>query len=619
MAKKNSAQLILAWVLLAMVIAGLGGFGIDNFLSQRATAVATVGDRPITAQVYGRALQAEMRAFEQQVGQPVTLAMAQAAGLDARVRSQLITQAALENEAARVGISVGDDQVARTIRDIRAFQGPGGAFDMDTYRFQLQNAGMTVNEFEDEVRREAARGILQAATSGGVETPASLRTALVDFYAIRHNFTVFLMGEDQLPAPVAAPDDATVQAYYDAHIDQFTAPETRHITYAWITPEMLLDTVEVDEQAIRDLYQQRISDYVQPERRLVERLVFQDAAAAQAARDRLDAGTASFEDIVAERGLTLDDIDLGDVSEAQLGAAGAAVFALTEPGQVAGPADSPLGPALFRMNAILNAQETPYDEARADLRAELAADRARRAIADQQESFDDLLAGGATLEQVAGETPMQLGTIDWTTESNEGIAAYTEFARAAAAVTTNDFPELTALSDGGLFALRLDSVTPPTPHPLDEVRDAVVAGARAEAVNAALMTLGQSLSVELSSQGNDAFAQAHGVTPETYADVTRLDRLTQIPQTMLESLMGSAAGTPVVQVSDQQLMLGLVGDTQPADPEDAQTQRLIGAIDEQIGGALAQDVYTYFANALTAEAGITLNQPAIDAVHTSFR
>ena len=37
------------------------------------------------------------------------------------------------------------------------------------------------------------------------------------------------------------------------------------------------------------------------------------------------------------------------------------------------------------------------------------------------------------------------------------------------------------------------------------------------------------------------------------------------------------------------------------------------------GGALAQDVYTYFANALTAEAGITLNQPAIDAVHTSFR
>src|SRR5690606_36501056 len=135
---------------------------------------------------------------------------------------------------------------------------------------------------------------------------------------------------------------------------------------------------------------------------------------AQSAMDRVSAGEISFDDLVVERGLALEDADMGDVSEAQLGAAGAAVFALEEPGQVVGPLPSNVGPSLFRMNAILNAQEVPFEEARDELRAELASDTARRAIVDQLENFDDLLAGGATLEEMAAETPMELGTIAWT-------------------------------------------------------------------------------------------------------------------------------------------------------------------------------------------------------------
>ena len=122
----------------------------------------------------------------------------------------------------------------------------------------------------------------------------------------------------------------------------------------------------VDEAAVQDLYTTRLADYVVPEKRLVERLVYPDDAAAAAAKARLDAGE-SFETLVAERGLDLTDIDLGDVTKSELGAAGDAVFALTGPG-VAGPLPSDLGPALFRMNAILAAQETTLDEAQTPLR-----------------------------------------------------------------------------------------------------------------------------------------------------------------------------------------------------------------------------------------------------------
>ncbi|MFN4099948.1 MAG: SurA N-terminal domain-containing protein, partial [Pararhodobacter sp.] len=397
MAKKSRVQNILVWMMMLLLIAGLGGFGIDSFLGSRVTTIGSVGDRPITAQAYSRALQAELNAYSQQLGQPMTLALAQQAQIDQQVRAQLITQAALEHEAQRIGISVGDESVQETIVSIRAFYGPGGTFDMETYRFQLQNAGQTPSQFEEEIRLEAARGILQAATAAGIATPANLRVALLDHFATRHAFDVFTLTEDLLPAPVAEPEDAAVQAYYEANVARFTQPETRELTYIWINPEMVLATVEVDEDSIRALYQQRINDFVQPERRLVERLVFSSEAEAQAALDRVTSGEISFDDLVVERGLALEDADMGDVSEAQLGAAGAAVFALEEPGEVVGPLPSNVGPALFRMNAILNAQEVPFEDAREELRGELASDTARRAIVDQLEDFDDLLAGGASL------------------------------------------------------------------------------------------------------------------------------------------------------------------------------------------------------------------------------
>ncbi|MFH7450842.1 peptidylprolyl isomerase, partial [Pseudomonas syringae pv. tagetis] len=86
----------------------------------------------------------------------------------------------------------------------------------------------------------------------------------------------------------------------------------------------------------RDLYQSRIDEFQQPERRMVERLVYPSEADAAAAKARLDAGEVSFEQLAAERGLTLTDIDLGERAEAELGAAGPAVFALDQPG-VVGP------------------------------------------------------------------------------------------------------------------------------------------------------------------------------------------------------------------------------------------------------------------------------------------
>jgi len=617
--KPKSKQNIFVWILMALLVLGLAGFGIDGFLGQRVRAVGSVGGQEISVDTYARALQQEMRGIQQQTGQAMTFAQMQAVGLDQMVRARLISQAAMDNEADRIGLSLGDENVTRAITQISAFRGPGGEFDRESYRFALQNVNMTPREFEDELRRETARGIMQAAASGAIETPANMRQTLLEHYATRHSFAVFVLTEDMLDAPVPEPDAAQVEAYYEANIDRFTAPEIRQITYAWVTPPMLYDEIEIEEEALRTLYEQRLGDFVQPERRLVERLVYPDEATAAAAMARLEAGEVEFEDLVAERGLDLEDTDMGDVARRDMGAAADPIFALDEPGQVTGPHPSPVGPAIFRMNAVLSAQEVTFAEALPELREELAADRARRMIADQFDLYGDLIAGGATLEDLAAETPLQLGRINWADGDGEGIAAYSEFRAAARAAEEGDFPEMVGLSDGGLFALRLDGIMPPAPRPLDEVRAEATEGARAAMVADRLMADAGAMGSELGSQGIDAFAEARGLAPQRFEAITRLDRLPELPGDMLEAIFEAEPGAPLMHPRGAEVLMGVVTERMAPDPEDAQTRQLITAIDEQIGGALAQDVFAYFSRALEREGGISLNQTAIEAVHANFR
>ena len=142
---------------------------------------------------------------------------------------------------------------------------------------------------------------------------------------------------------------------------------------------MLLDSVAIEESTLRAEYEASEAEYNRPERRLVERLVYLDATAADRAAAQLEVEGTTFEALVQERGLNLADVDLGDVTRLELDAAGEAVFA-AEVGDVVGPLPSNLGPALFRVNAVLPAQNTPFEEAEPRLRQRLALDAARRQV-----------------------------------------------------------------------------------------------------------------------------------------------------------------------------------------------------------------------------------------------
>jgi len=609
--RKRRNGSVLVWVLLAMVVTGLGGYGLTNFGGPTAE-IGLVGDRPIDGRDYANALQQEMQAFSAQIGQPVSREQAMALGLDRRVLDRLVALAALDNEAARVGVSVGDAAVADEIMSMDAFKGPGGTFDREAYRFTLSRNNLTEPVFEARIREDMARGILTAAVAGGFPTPVTAGRTLANWAGEERGFTLLRLSESDLPAPLPAPTEEELTAFYTANEAAFTAPEAKRITFAALLPDMLIDTVQLDEQTLRDAYQARLAEFVQPERRLVERLVFPDDAAAQAAKVRIDAGEP-FEVLVEERGLTLADVDMGEQSQESLGAAGEAVFALEEPG-VVGPLPSDLGPALFRMNGILEAQETPFEEAREALAAEQATDAAAREITSRIETLDDLLAGGATLEELSEEQGLELGTIDYVPGTDAPIAGYEAFRQAADAAKEGDFPELIQLEDGGIVALRLDEVVPPTLRPIDEVRAEVEAGARAEALTKALAARAADIVAQVQGGTDLATFGILDVTQRT----TRSGFIEGVPESLLETAFAMAPGEARVVEAPGFAGVLRLDNVMPADPADEDVQALQNSINAQIGQQMAQDAFQLFTGALISEAGVSLDNNAISVINAQI-
>ena len=612
--KKRKIGTTLVWGLLLLIMLGLGGFGVTNFGGGLST-IGRVGDRNIEVSDYSRALSQQMDEMSRQFGTQLTPEQARAFGLDKKALRSLVSKTALDNETARIGISAGDAMIATEIQKIDTFKGPSGTFDRETYRLALDRGNITESKFETSIRKDIARYILQGAIEGGFIVPKAYVDTLAAWQGEMRSFTVLTLTESSLTKPIPPPTDAELQVVYDAQINTFTKPETKRITYAALRPETLAPSMPVDDAAVQAAYDDRIAEFMVPEKRLVERLVYPTEDEAKAAKKKLDAGKATFEQLVEERKLSLTDIDLGDMSRDDLGAQADAVFALKKPG-VIGPIATDFGPAIFRINSIIAAQETTFDEAKADLKSELQLIAARTAVSKKLEKINDILAAGTDLEDATKEAGMELETINYSVETpSEGIAAFAGFRSAAEALQEGDFPEAVELDDGTIVALRLDEIVPPTPIPFAEVRDKVTEAWRKDTLAKELALRANQIKTAVDGGGS---LKNFGII-STNRNLMRDATLEELPPDVIKTAFTMKEGE--VTTLNLTAFVGLIrlDKITPAATKGKDADVLRDTIALEARTDISQDAFTLFSDALELEAGVELDQATIDALNAQLK
>lgn len=611
--KRSTASKAGIWIVVGLLMFAMVGFGAAG-LSGTARSLGTVGDKQVSVQGYYNTLNAQVSAAEQQLGRALSQQEIQAFGLDQQALATLISQRSLDQAATDLGLSVGDDEVRKQVLAIPAFSGLTGTFDRAAYREVLQRNNLSESEFETSLREGATRDILAQAVVGDIAAPTSYAQALVGFIGETRDFAWVELTENDLSTGTPEPSEDDLRAFHAENEALFTAPQSKDLTYIWVTPDMLLDDVSVDDAAIQALYDERTDEFNVPETRIIDRLVFPDTASAQAAIDAIEAGTISFEDAVADRGLTLSDVDFGDVTEASAGELAPVLFAPSSPG-VVGPLDTDLGPALFRIGAILDAQTTSLDDVRQDLRDELARDDAERQIAAEAEAVNDLLAAGASLKDIAGETAMILGQMTWHPGVDDAINGYSEFQTAASDVTATDFPELLELSDGGYFAVEFGADVPAALRPFETVRDDVEAAWRRQAVQQELLLEAEAMIAGL----EDRPLSSLGMITVQESDIERTAFIEGVTPSLVSTAFEMDVGETRTVDNGTGVILIRLNAIHEADMTAPESANLTDLITENLNRQIGDSIFAAFAEGVRGDLDVNINQQTLNAVTSQLR
>jgi len=510
-------------VVMGFLIISFGVWGIaDIFRGFGQSTLAKVGHTEISIEQFRRLYTDRLQQIGRQFGRPLTSDQARAFGLDRQVLQQAIAEAALDEEARRLGLGQSDAETRRLILSDPNFKGSSGAFDPARFEAMIRQFGYSEARYVAEQRQVSLRRQIAGTVSAGLEPPKLMIEALSRFQNEQRSIEYVKLDAAQA-GTIDPPSPEALAGYFDDHKTQFRAPEYRKLAFVAITPEDIGKWSEVSDEDARKLFEQRRDRLGTPEKREVSQIVFPSEEEALAARNRIASGT-SFDDIAKERGLSPTDVDLGLITKSEIidPAIADAAFALPS-GEVSQPVRGKFGVALVKIGKIEPGVAPDFASVAASLKKEIATDRARTAVADLRDKMEDQRGGGASVIEAAQKLGLTAVTIDAVDRSGRlpdgqlasniprGLDVVSQAFNSDVGVDNDPIP-----FNGGYVWYDVLGITPSRERSLDEVKDQVEARWREDQIASRLRTKATEMVQKLDQGGKLADeAAAAGLKVET--------------------------------------------------------------------------------------------------------
>ncbi|MBR0739588.1 SurA N-terminal domain-containing protein [Bradyrhizobium liaoningense] len=608
-------------VVMGVLIVSFGIWGIaDIFKGFGQSTVAKVGSTEISLNEFRQIYTDRLQQISRQFGRPLTPDQARAFGLDRQVLQQTIAEAALDEEARRLGLGQSDEQIRQFIMNDPNFKGVGGSFDANRFQAMIRNFGYTEQRYVAEQRKVSLRRQITGTIGAGIEPPKTMLDALTRFQNEQRAIEFVKLDAAQA-GTIDAPSPETLATYFEDHKVQFRAPEYRKIAFVVVSPEEIGKWTEVSDEDARKMFDQRKDRLGTPEKRQIQQIVFPNVADAQAARERL-VGGMSFEDLGKERGLSASDVDLGLVTKSSLApAVGDAAFALPA-GEISQPIQSGLGVAIVKVDKIEPGKEADYASLAGDIKREIATERARVKVADLRDKMEDERGGGSSVIDAAqklGLTAVTIEAVDRSGRAPNGqpVANIPQGLDVVSqAFNTDVGVDNDSISyKGGYVWYDVLAITPSRDRNLDEVRDQVEARWRQDQIATKLKAKATEMVQKLEAGGKLADeAAAIGVKVETASGFKRDDSPAGVPATVVAAAFRTAkdgVGQTAVDGGSEVIVFRVTDVVEPA--IDA-TSDAVKKLKETLDRALTEEQVASYVNKLETDIGTTINQAAFAQV-----
>ncbi|TDI62109.1 MAG: hypothetical protein E2O92_01715, partial [Alphaproteobacteria bacterium] len=530
---RDGSQSILVRALLILIIAGFALWGVQGGTSA-PPPIAQVGDETVPQSMFMRQFQNEVNARQRESDGEYTFEQAYEDKVDQQILQRLMFSKAFDNVTNDMGLRASDAQVLAMLRDIPQFVDVMGEFDRVAYEQEVDRLGITKTTFEDRRRKDLERIDLLTALVGAAPAPDTLVDMIYSQNLEERSVEYFTIANTSITADASTDED--VQAEYDLNPGNYTSEELRKLTYVTIQISDFINTIEVDEARIAEMYEDRLDTYVVAEKRELQHLIVPEEDAAIALQARLTDGLG-FIEAASETGQLAAEVSLDDVTEediAYLGAdAAAAAFAGVD-GSITAPVESDLGGwVIFKVARITTGSTISLDDVREQLRTDVAIEEAQFKILDLADQARDMLSEDESIEQVAEELGLKAKIVTSLNRSGNdqygngvrGLPSSRNFFDASFTKQPGEFDEVEETEGGGYFIVRVDAITPPALKDFDVVKTDIRSNLNVRARNAATLERANGLKDQADEEGSLAgVASASGTEVATGEGLRRNGR-----------------------------------------------------------------------------------------------
>jgi peptidyl-prolyl cis-trans isomerase D len=472
---------------LSLVFAAWGAYGIVNLNFGTSNYAAEANGSKISLEEARNAWLRQQGMWQQRLG-GAELPAELRTRLQDQVLEGLITNALLTQRTHDFGYRVSREALREAVQGEPAFQ-VGGQYSAEVARAALQQAGVSLDTFEQDLRTQLQRVQLEGGIRGSDFVTAPELKRMIDLQDQEREVRYFTLPPGLFQSAVRI-DAAALQAYYQAHLAEYMTPETVHLQYAELRLDTLVAAQPVSDDDLRAAYDKERNRLETPERRHARHILItgKDDAAALAQAQQVLAQAKSGKDFAAlakqysqDPGSAQNGGDLGWADRKNfVKPFSDALFAMSV-GEITGPVKTQFGYHIIRLDEIQAGKAKSFEEARPELEVKLRRDRATDRFGEIQEQLQSKLAEpGADLGALAQQYNLQQG--DLASYAKGAGAAPLGAAPALQELVFGD-PPLAAgrlggpvlLGDDRLVIVKVLERHKPQARPLAEVRDGITA------------------------------------------------------------------------------------------------------------------------------------------------
>ena len=488
----DKAKGILGIIIVAFLALVFGLWGIGDYLTGATEKfAASVDGVEISQTKFEKALARQRQRMEEMFQGQMPDSPVFQQRMKEQVLDQLITQQVMQKMVHDEGYRVADVVLAQKIKNMDAFQ-QDGVFDNKSYQAIVQSQGMGVKEFENLFRNDLAIQQLQDAVVRSTVIGKAELNILNQIQQQTRDINYLQFDDVNFQKKVKVTDEQIAE-YFDANSSRYMHPEMVSISYVELRTDDVVSDVEVDEEAVRRLYDEYVLSMTSKEQRKARHILISVAEDADESTQKQKKALASdllsklkkgesFESLAKENsedpGSAPSGGDLGWVSKGMMVPEfDAALFKLKK-GQTSELVKSNFGYHIIHLDDIKSEKVASYDAKKAELRKQLKAQMSEDGFYEKSELMaTTAYESDQSLQEVADVLGLKIKTTPaFSRASGQGIAADAKV-RAAAfndeVISEGRNSDVIELSKDHVLVLRVDTHTEAKPKTLDEVKSVI--------------------------------------------------------------------------------------------------------------------------------------------------